>query len=258
MVTLKAVEMFNLRILSLQFNKFYGSIPSIICQLQFFQILDLLANGLSGKITQCFNNVTLLYQDDSSGEPIEFIVQGFYGESLRHYLYIGDLLIQWKNQESEYKNPLLYMKTIDLSSNELVGGIPEEIAEMRGLKSLNLSRYDLNGTIIEGIGQMKMLESLDLSRNQFPSMIPKGLANLTFLTVLDLSNINLSGRIPSSTQLHSFGRSSYSGNAQLCGPPFQECPGYSPPSPLIDRGSNTNLQEYDDDDWFSSVEFYIS
>lgn len=90
---------------------------------------------------------------------MEFIVQGFYGKYPRSYSYIGDLLVQWKNQESENRNPLLYLKTIDLSSNELVGGIPEEIAEMRGLKSLNLSRNDLNGTLIVGIGQMKMVVS---------------------------------------------------------------------------------------------------
>ncbi|WMV36806.1 hypothetical protein MTR67_030191 [Solanum verrucosum] len=140
------------------------------------------------------------------------------------YLYIGDLLIQWKNQESEYKNGLLYLKIIDLSSNKLVGGIPKEIAEMRGLRSLNLSRNDLNGTFVEGIGQMKLLESLNLSRNQLSGMIPQDFANLTFLSVLDLSNNHLLGRIPSITQLQSFDRSSYSGNAQLYGPPLEECP----------------------------------
>ncbi|XP_019255874.1 PREDICTED: receptor-like protein 12 [Nicotiana attenuata] len=250
-------DLLNLRILSLRFNKFYGSIPSIICQLQFLQILDLSANGLTGKIPQCFNNFTLLHQENGSGESMNFSVQ--YDYIPRSYLYIGNLLVQWKNQEAEYKNPLLYLKTIDLSSNKLVGGIPKEIAEMRGLKSLNLSRNDLNGSISEGIGQMKMLESLDLSRNQLSGMIPKGLANLTFLSVLDLSKNRLSGRIPSSTQLQSFERSSYSGNAQLCGPPLQECLGYAPPSPRIDHSSNMNPQEPDDDgEDFPSLEFYIS
>nr|AUT14024.1 membrane-localized LRR receptor-like protein [Nicotiana benthamiana] len=251
-------DLLNLRILSLRFNKFYGSISPIICQLQFLQILDLSANGLAGKIPQCFNNFTLLHQENGLGEPMEFLVQGFYGKYPRHYSYLGNLLVQWKNQEAEYKNPLTYLKTIDLSSNKLVGGIPKEMAEMRGLKSLNLSRNDLNGSIIKGIGQMKMLESLDLSRNQLSGMIPKDLANLTFIGVLDLSNNHLSGRIPSSTQLQTFERSSYSGNAQLCGPPLQECPGYAPPSPRIDHNSNMNPQELDVDDDFPSLEFYIS
>uniref|UniRef100_A0A3Q7H7P5 Leucine-rich repeat-containing N-terminal plant-type domain-containing protein n=1 Tax=Solanum lycopersicum TaxID=4081 RepID=A0A3Q7H7P5_SOLLC len=198
-------DLFNLRILSLRFNKFYGSIPSVICQLQSLQILDLSANGLSGEIPHCFNNFTLLYQDDSSGEPMGFYIEG-RNIPLTYYSYIGDLLIQWKEQESEYKNPLLYLKTIDLSSNKLVGG----------------------------------------------------LANLTFLSVLDLSNNQLSGIIPSSTQLLSFDRPSYSDNAQLCGPPLQECPGYAPPRPHIDHGSNTNPQEHDDDEGYSYLEFHIS
>ncbi|XP_049414857.1 receptor-like protein EIX1 [Solanum stenotomum] len=176
-------------------------------------ILDLLANGLSGEIPHC-NNFTLLYQDDSSGEPMGFNIQ--------------------------------------------VGGISKEIAEMRRLQSLNFSRNVLNGSVIEGIGQMKMLESLDLSRNNLSGVIPQGLANLTFLSVLDLSNNHLSGRIPSSTQLQCFDRPSYSYNAQLYGPPLQECPGYSPPKPHIDHGSNTNPQEHDNDEEFPYLEFYIS
>ncbi|KAK4713149.1 hypothetical protein R3W88_019056 [Solanum pinnatisectum] len=252
-------DLLKLRILSLRSNKFDGSIPSLICQLQFLQILDLSENGLSGKIPQCLNNFTILCQENGTGESMDFQVR--YDYIPGSYLYIGDLLIQWKNQESEYKNALIYLKIIDLSSNKLVGGIPKEIAGMRGLRSLNLSRNDLNGTVVEGIGQMKLLESLDLSRNKLSGMIPQDLANLTFLSVLDLSNNHLSGRIPSSTQLQSFDRSSYSGNAQLCGPPLEECPGYAPP---IDRGSNTNPQEhYEDDDdeeeeEFPSLEFYIS
>ncbi|WMV36815.1 hypothetical protein MTR67_030200 [Solanum verrucosum] len=148
--------------------------------------------------------------------------------------------------------------TIDISCNELVGGIPKEIAEMRRLQSLNLSRNDLNGSVIEGIDQMKMLESLDLSKNNLSGVIPQGLANLTFLSVLDLSNNHLFGRIPSSTQLQCSDRSSYSYNAQLYGHPLKECPRYSPPKPHIDHGSNTNPQEHDDDEEFPYLEFYIS
>ncbi|KAH0649945.1 hypothetical protein KY284_029857 [Solanum tuberosum] len=215
-------DLLKLHILSLRSNKFDDIIPSLICQLQFLQILDLSENGLSGKIPQCINNFTILRQENGTGESMDFQVR--YDYIPRSYLYIGDLFIQWKNQKSEYKNALLYLKIIDISSNKLVGAIPKEIAEMRGLRSLNLSRNDLNGTVVEGIGQMKLLESLDLLRNQLSGMIPQDFANLTFLSVLDLLNNHLSGRIPSSTQLQSLDRSSYSGNAQLCGPPLEECP----------------------------------
>ncbi|KAG5594273.1 hypothetical protein H5410_035505 [Solanum commersonii] len=162
-----------------RFNRFYGKDTINHRRLQSLRILDLSKKWIIREIPHCFNNFTL-YRDDSYGEPMGFDIQGLHGNPLTYYLYIGDLLIQWKNQESEYKNPLLYLMTIDLSSNELVGSIPKEIAEMRRLQSLNLSRNDLNGIFIEGISQMKMLESLDLSRNNLFGVIPHDLANLTF------------------------------------------------------------------------------
>ncbi|KAK4368886.1 hypothetical protein RND71_012678 [Anisodus tanguticus] len=240
-----------LGILSLRFNKLSGSIPLSICQLQSIQILDLSVNHLSGGIPQCFSNFTTmeLLQDGSS-------VKYDFNPYTPHVgtLYHGNAFVQWKNKESEYHNTLWLLKTIDLSSNKLVGDIPKDFSRMNALLSLNLSRNNLTGNIIEGIGLMKMLESLDLSRNHLSGKIPIGLTNLTFLSVLDLSNNNFSGRIPSSTQLQGFDSSTYFGNIQLCGPPLQECPTFAPPNPHV--GYDRTSQENDDE--FSSKEFYIS
>ncbi|XP_055824433.1 receptor-like protein EIX1 [Solanum dulcamara] len=219
-----------LGILSLRFNEFSGSIPPSICQLQTIQILDLSGNHLSGRIPKCFSNFTTmqLLQDGTS------VSYDFDAYTPRvGTLYHGNAFIQWKNKESEYCNILWLVKTIDLSSNELVGDIPNDFSRMNALLSLNLSRNNLTGNIIEGIGLMKMLESLDLSGNHLSGKIPIGLANLTFLSVLDLSNNNLSGRIPSSTQLQGFDSSTYGGNIQLCGPPLPECPSFAPPKPHV-------------------------
>ncbi|PWA36347.1 Leucine-rich repeat-containing protein [Artemisia annua] len=63
----------------------------------------------------------------------------------------------------------------------------------------------------------------------------------------------MSGRIPSSTQLQSFGPLSYSGNVGLCGPPLtRKCPG-------DERPEGQHLEEHvsDDDDEFPRW-FYIS
>ncbi|XP_009760943.1 receptor-like protein EIX1 [Nicotiana sylvestris] len=243
-----------LGILSLRFNKFSGSIPPSICQLQSIQILDLSGNHLSGRIPQCFSNfiaLQLLY--DGSSVSYDFdptIARGLIA-------YHGNAFVQWKNKESEYKNTLWLLKTIDLSSNELVGDIPKDFSRMNALLSLNLSRNHLTGKIIEGIGTMKMLEVLDLSRNQLSGKIPIGLANLTFLSVLDLSNNNFSGRIPSSTQLQGFDSSTYGGNIQLCGRPLPQCPTFAPPNPHVGYDSNVSTSQENDDD-FPSKEFYIS
>ncbi|MCD7451999.1 hypothetical protein HAX54_014609 [Datura stramonium] len=245
-----------LGILSLRFNEFSGSIPPSICQLQSIQILDLSGNHLSGRIPQCFSNFTSLQLlQDGSSVSYDFDPYTPRVGSLYH----GDALVQWKNKESDFRNILWLLKTIDLSCNELVGDIPKDFSRMNALLSLNLSRNNLTGNIIEGIGVMKMLESLDLSRNHLSGKIPIGLANLTFLSVLYLSNNNLSGRIPSSTQLQGFDSSTYGGNMQLCGPPLQECPGFSPPNPHVgnDINASSTYQENDDDE-FPSNEFYIS
>ncbi|XP_070045003.1 receptor-like protein EIX1 [Nicotiana tomentosiformis] len=224
-----------LGILSLRFNKFLGNIPPSICQLQSIQILDLSGNHLSGRIPQCFSNFTIL----------QLLQDGI--------LYHGDALVQWKNKESEYQNTLWLLKTIYLSSNELVGDIPKDFSRMNALLSLNLSRNHLTGNIIEGIGTMKMLEVLGLSRNQLSGKIPI----LTFLSVLDLSNNNFSGRIPPSTQLQGFDSSTYGGNIQLYGRPLPECPTFAPPNPHVGYDSNASTSQENDDE-FLSKEFYIS
>lgn len=54
---------------------------------------------------------------------------------------------------------------IDLSSNSLIGEIPEEITNLSALGSLNLSWNQLTGRIPENIGSLQRLETIDLSCN---------------------------------------------------------------------------------------------
>ncbi|XP_059315674.1 receptor-like protein EIX1 [Lycium ferocissimum] len=250
-------DLTNLVVLSLRFNKFNGKIPPNLCHLNQVHILDLSENILSGEIPRCINNITSLLQNNSLDSSIIFDLGGkdeiFYSVVDE---YMGDALVQWKSSESVYNKTLGLLKIIDFSSNELVGRVPEEIAQLDGVLSLNLSRNNLTGNIIEGIGKMKMLQSLDLSENQLTGKIPTSLAQLHFLSVLDLSSNNLSGKIPSSTQLQSFDPSSYAGNTKLCGPPLAKCPGdRDTQSPVTNHGRINNL---DEDDEILSIGFYVS
>ncbi|CAA2954581.1 receptor 12 [Olea europaea subsp. europaea] len=243
----------SLKFLILRFNEFDGIMPSTICRLNNIHLLDLARNNISGRISRCLNNFTDLVQKNSSSikdtGSLEF--NFFYAPD---DFYLDNTFVQWKGQDLEFRKLLRHLKGIDLSSNKLVGTIPQEFAALKGLVFLNLSRNHLTGNIISNIGKMETLEWLDLSRNQLSGEIPNSLADLNFLSVLNLSYNNLRGKIPSGTQLQSFNSSMYAGNIQLCGKPLAECPGD------ISNGSATDQEKgnsFEEDDGFMTLGFYI-
>ncbi|KAK6157278.1 hypothetical protein DH2020_011526 [Rehmannia glutinosa] len=246
------VGVFNLSIRYLSFggNRFHGSIPLEICSLTQIQVLDLSRNNISGNVPSCFDNFTWLVEKNTTS--VVFTAIGYVFTVVENFFqeYVDYASVSWKGQESEYytKN-LRLLKLIDLSSNRLVGNIPEIFSSLKGLVSLNLSRNSLTGSIKTDIGQMEMLEVLDLSSNHLSGGIPIGLGQLHYLDVLDLANNDLSGEIPSSTQLQSFNASVFAGNSELCGRPLALCPGDRPQT-----GPSTN--EKDDDDGFLTLSFW--
>ncbi|WRX12218.1 Leucine-rich repeat - like 10 [Theobroma cacao] len=216
----------SLIFLSLHANEFYGRIPANLCQLANIRILDLSQNNLSGALPLCLNNLIAMVQ---KGDPNDIIEQLYRSSGEGHGfatdLYIAKAWIGWKGKKYEYERSLGLFRIIDLASNKLDGGIPDEITRLSELVVLNLSRNNLIGFIPENIGQLKQLESLDLSNNQLSGRIPDSMADLNFLSYLNLSYNNLSGKIPLGTQLQSLDASAFIGNQALCGPPItQECP----------------------------------
>ncbi|XP_047938877.1 receptor-like protein EIX2 isoform X2 [Salvia hispanica] len=222
-------EMYKMTFLNLGTNKLHGSIPDEICNYTSIRIIDLSKNILSGKLPDCFNNFTSMAQNSTPADLVRlgYVYSFTYSPPLPNQnfkRYFGYSLFTWKEQESEYRKNLIFLKLIDLSSNRLSGNIPKSFSSMKGLVSLNLSSNSFTGSIIPDIGEMEMLECLDLSKNQLFGKIPSSLAHLKYLDFLDLSNNNLSGEIPTSTQLQSFNASAYAGNDGLCGPPLALCP----------------------------------
>ncbi|PQP96033.1 putative LRR receptor-like serine/threonine-protein kinase [Prunus yedoensis var. nudiflora] len=214
----------NLTILILQSNNFYGSIPPQLCHLTRIQLLDLSMNNISGTIPKCLKSLTTLTQKGSSSQAIQ---HSFFGQYLRGGFferYDDEAFLTWKGFSAKFKSTLGLLKSIDLSSNKLIGEIPSEITYLVGLISLNLSRNQLTGQIPSRIGNLQELESLDLSRNQINGRIPTSLSRIASLGKLDLSENNLFGKIPIGTQLQSFD-DAYGGNPLLCGAPLpRTCP----------------------------------
>ncbi|XP_059460964.1 receptor-like protein EIX1 [Corylus avellana] len=217
----------SLRVLVLRSNRFHGSIPQEYCHFNLLQIIDLSHNKLSGFIPQCFGNLSAMVRQVS-------------GETFR----TTEIILIMKGAEYEYSQSLSLVTSMDLSSNNLIGEIPEELTSLYGIRFLNLSHNQLHGKIPEKISNMTLLESLDVSTNQLKGVIPQSMASLTFLNYLNLSHNHFFGRIPSGTQLQSFSAQSFIGNHDLCGPPLTpSCVGDDSslePTPNVDDEGDEN------------------
>ena len=85
---------------------------------------------------------------------------------------------------------------LNLTSNQLMGEIPPELADLTSLKLLGLGRNELTGPIPTWLGGMTNLEELYLGENELTGTIPAELGSLTKLQGLALSDNRLTGGIP--------------------------------------------------------------
>ncbi len=88
------------------------------------------------------------------------------------------------------------VKTIDLSSNNLTGTLPQELGYLTELKELTLDYNQISGNIPPETGSLSNLERLYLKSNQLSGSIPSTLGQLGNLILLNLSVNELSGALP--------------------------------------------------------------
>ncbi|GLT48195.1 hypothetical protein SLA2020_218350 [Shorea laevis] len=91
---------------------------------------------------------------------------------------------------------LPYVKTINLSNNQLFGEIPHDVfsSSPPSLRYLNLSDNNFTGSIPNG--SISQLETLDLSNNMLSGEIPPEIGFFSSLKYLDLGGNVLEGEIP--------------------------------------------------------------
>jgi hypothetical protein len=90
----------------------------------------------------------------------------------------------------------LYVHSIELMLNNLVGSIPTEIALLSSLRILNLNGGELSGTIPTEIGTMTNLTKVLLESTQINGTIPSELGSCPKLTDINFMGVNLTGSIP--------------------------------------------------------------
>ncbi|CAH8261890.1 unnamed protein product [Arabidopsis lyrata] len=221
--SLKALP--KLQVLILSSNKLYGPIsPPNQGPLGFpeLRILEIAGNKLTGSLPPDFfvnwkassltmNEVWDLYM------VYEKILYGQY-----FLTYHEAIDLRYKGLSMEQESVLTSYATIDFSGNRLEGEIPESIGLLKALIALNLSNNAFTGHIPLSLANLVKLESLDLSSNQLSGTIPNGLGTLSFLEYINVSHNQLNGEIPQGTQITGQPKSSFEGNAGLCGLPLQE------------------------------------
>ena len=256
--------------LLLRGNRLRGTIPTQFCQLIQITLMDLSNNFLSGTIPHCFGRVftgassslvysavdilTMPYEYRIFQKDVDVPILGIsydlgnkVGLSYEYYPQ-DEFNFITKYRRSSYKGSILaYMFGLDLSCNNLTGGIPIELGQLSRILSLNLSHNQLTGPIPETLSNMTELESLDLSHNNLSGEIPPQLIALHFLEVFSVAHNNLSGRtLDMKAQFGTFNASSYEGNQFLCGLPLEKnctIKDDSPPTP-------TKSSDVNDGKWY--------
>ncbi|KAL3834420.1 hypothetical protein ACJIZ3_009156 [Penstemon smallii] len=212
----------SLSVLVLRSNKFYGDIrcPGVDQSWPNLQIIDIAFNSFSGKLfpesIEIWKGMTLNNNDQ---DHLHFNLVFFIYKVVQ---YRDTVTVTIKSQQMELLKILTVFTTIDFSSNNFEGEIPETIGQLSMLYGLNLSHNSFTGKIPESIGNLTQLGSLDLSSNQLTGEIPEKLTRLTFLSVLNLSYNKLVGKIPSGNQFQTFSAESYEGNERLCDFPLSK------------------------------------
>ncbi|XP_070674561.1 receptor-like protein 3 [Malus domestica] len=252
----------NLRFLSLAHCDLTGRIPVWLAKVKSLEILALGGNKITGTIPSWLGThlPRLFYISLSlnliSGEfPKELCrVPALVHESIAAQADPYDLelplyTVAVMNPNSLPRRLSNFPPVMDLSFNNITGGIPTEIGQLKLLQELYLDDNDFSGNIPDQISELKNLEGLDLSKNHLSGKIPSSLASLNFLKSFAVSYNNLEGPIPTSTQLQSFEASAFEGNPKLCGAPL-------PKQCRIDAHNKNNGD--DEDDGHQLPWFYIA
>ncbi|KAF7845226.1 leucine-rich repeat receptor-like protein kinase PXC2 [Senna tora] len=176
-------NLYDLRELRLQKNRFIGRLPGDIGGCLLLKLLDFSDNFLSGTLPESMQRLNSCTSLTLQGNSFTGSIPDWIGE-------------------------LRSLEMLDFSANRFSGWIPESIGNLSSLNKLNLSRNQFTGNLPESMVNCVKLLALDISHNQFEGYFPSWVsltsspASYHSLQVLDLSSNAFSGELSPNIGAH--------------------------------------------------------
>ena len=130
-------------------NKLNGEIPEVICNLTSLSVLDMSNNNLSGKLPPCLGNKS------STASVL----------NLRNNSFSGDIPETFTSGCS--------LRVVDFSQNKLEGKMPKSLANCTELEILNIEQNNINDVFPSLLGMLPHLRVLILRSNGLHGVIGK-------------------------------------------------------------------------------------
>ncbi|MED6131550.1 hypothetical protein PIB30_010870 [Stylosanthes scabra] len=165
----------ELKVVLLRSNEFHGAImcPSR-CTFPKLHIIDLSHNEFSGNLApEIFKNLKSMTASKISQLQYENNTVSFSDHRYDDIFYSFTMSNKGVVMDyQELQQDFYSLLAIDLSSNKLVGEIPNVLGDLNRLLLLNLSNNMLSGNVPLSFGKLSNLEALDLSCNDLSGQIP--------------------------------------------------------------------------------------
>ncbi|KAL2577521.1 hypothetical protein AAZV13_16G139800 [Glycine max] len=190
------VPSFQLYVLGLASCKLGPSFPSWIQTQSHLQFLDISDAGIDDFVPDWFwNKLQSIYAMNMSYNNLKGEIPTFLSQV--SILDLSENKISDLNAFFCGKGATANMLILDLSSNQIMGKLPDCWEHHNSLKVLDLSNNRLSGKIPESMDTLVNLKSLVLRNNSLIGELPLTLKNCTSLVTFDVSENLLSGPIPS-------------------------------------------------------------
>jgi Leucine-rich repeat (LRR) protein len=176
-------------------NSLTGTFPSWISTMTNLQHIDFARNSFHGEIPSILGQLPQLASLNLENNHFNGTINRLMGVNSFKYLRLGN-----NNITGELSTDLLeswpVIEELDVSSNQLIGILPNNLFDMAPLRIIDLHDNTFDGSIPISTTAESSLEFLSLSQNRLSGPVTSSISLLSKLHHLDLSLNLLTGTIP--------------------------------------------------------------